>query len=306
MDPTLLPKLLDEIRVRHPRSLPGVEEARRVDPERFAAIAEMYLEWLVRARGEEAIPKAVDAFAHFSTDVNLAQARYEAEGRYANTSYAGRYEELYSRRERMDDYLWGVYLTNFLWAHHTEICLFYHDRFLSRLGPGAEIVELAPGHGGWGVWALSRVPGSRLRGFDVSPSSIAISRSVATAAGVAGRAEYAERDVLKMAEMPEGTADAIICCFLVEHLENPADLLAVIARLLRRSAPAFLTGAITAAQDDHIHEFRRESDLVRLCEEGGFRVLETLSVNPRRTLPKARFLPRSMALVIQKRVNDLW
>ena len=65
-----------------------------------------------------------------------------------------------------------------------------------------------------------------------------------------------------------------------------------------------MTGALTAAQVDHIYEFRRESELVAMSEEHGLRVLETLSAAPKRTLPKARFVPRSMALIVQKRAND--
>ncbi len=66
------------------------------------------------------------------------------------------------------------------------------------------------------------------------------------------------------------------------------------------AACAFITGVLTAAQIDHIYEFREESELVRMCELNGLRVLETLSASPRRTLPKARFLARSMALLVQK------
>ena len=42
---------------------------------------------------------------------------------------------LYTEAESMDDYLLGVYLTNFLWAHHAEICFRYEDSFLRRLRP---------------------------------------------------------------------------------------------------------------------------------------------------------------------------
>ena len=35
----------------------------------------------------------------------------------------------------------------------------------------------------------------------------------------------------------------------------------------------------------------------------GLRVLETLSTNPKRLLPRARFVPRSMALLVQKPVS---
>jgi hypothetical protein len=45
---------------------------------------------------------------------------------------------------------------------------------------------------------------------------------------------------------------------------------------------------------------------VKMCEDHGLRVLATLSANPARTLPKARYMPRSMALLVQKRINDIY
>ena len=266
----------------------------------------MFLGWAVRARGEDALPSMVAAFVAFTHEANCAQARYEVDGHYLHSSFAECYEECYGQDRFMEDYLWGVYLTNFLWAHHVDIALFYEDRFLSRLSPSSELVEIAPGHGGWGVWALSQLRAALLKGYDISPRSIGIARSVAAAAGVAARSRYEERDALDLDRMPAESADACICSFLVEHLEEPERLFCVVHDLLRPHGCAFITGALTAAQIDHIAEFRRESELVLLCEKHGLRVLEALSVNPRRTLPGARFLPRSIALLVTRRVNDIW
>jgi ubiquinone/menaquinone biosynthesis C-methylase UbiE len=301
-----LPKLFSYIDQRHPRSLRGVEEARAVSPSRFDEIAEMFLTWLVTDRGEEAIPIAADAFVQFSTDVNLAQARYEADGHYANKSFAEVYADHYSHNETMSDYLWGIYLTNFLWAHHTEICLFYRDYFLSKLPASSALVEIAPGHGGWGVWALSVLPQATLRGFDISPSSIEIATGVSRAAGFGERATYTEKNCLDLTQVPAASADGVICSFLVEHLEKPEELYAVVNHLLKPHGIGYITGALTAAQVDHIYEYRYESELVKHCEDQGLRVLATLSAAPRRILPRAQFLPRSMALIVQKRKTDLF
>jgi ubiquinone/menaquinone biosynthesis C-methylase UbiE len=203
----------------------------------------------------------------------------------------------------MEAYLWGVYLTNFLWAHHAEIAMFYQDRFLSSVGPESEIVEIAPGHGGWGVWALDSIRGASLKAFDISPASIQIASSVAKAAGVSSRVEYQERNALDLAQVSAQSADAVICSFLVEHLEDPGQLFAVIHHLLRPGGVAYLTGALTAAQVDHIYEFRFESELVRMAEANGLRVTETFSGNPRRVLRGAQFVPRSMALIMRRRVG---
>jgi len=305
MSDSRIQQLISDIRLRHPRSARGVDEARAVDPDRFDALGDRFLGWLAAAKGEEGILTAVDAYVRFSTGVNLAQARYEADGHYENKTYDECYQSLYNQKEEMDDYLWGIYLTNFLWAHHMEISLFFQDRFLSKLPADATLIELAPGHGGWGVWALDELPAARLSGYDISPSSIAIARSLADAAGVGSRATYVEKSALDLAGLSTNVASACICSFVVEHLEQPLQLFAGIEHLLKVGGRAFITGALTAAQIDHIYEFREESELVRMCEQNGLRVLESLSVAPRRTLPKARFLPRSMALLVQKRQPGL-
>lgn len=294
-------QLLAFVAEHHPRALRGIEEAREVDPEAWTATAEQFLGWAAAVHGELGWQaRCIDAFVQFSSDVIMAQARYEADGRYEHESFEACNASVYSQREVMDDYLWGVFLTNFLWAHHMELSLFFRDRFLKALPGAPQMVEIAPGHGGWGVWALRNRPDARLQGFDISPSSIAIASSVAAAAGVADRVTYTQRNALDLGSMPKASADAVICSFLIEHLEQPAKLVEVMAHLTKPGGRAYLAGAITAAQVDHIYEFRHESELVLMCEAAGFRVTETLSVAPRRTLPRARFLPRSMGLILQR------
>lgn len=285
---------------QHSRSLEAIKQAEAIDPERFHAIAGQSLRWLYTARGEQGFYDAIDAYVQFSTEVVMAQLQYERDGHYAHRSYQDCYDNLYSQRERMDSYLWGVFLTNFAWAHHFEISLFYLDRFLARLTDSKQLYELAPGHGGWGVWALSQLPQAQLTGIDISPSSLVITQAIAKAAGVMVRSEYREKNVLELQQEPTPNADACICNFLIEHLETPEKLLATMHHIVKPNGLAFLSGAITAAQIDHIYEFKHESELVVLAEQHGFRVLETFSGNPRKTLPNAQFIPRSMALILQK------
>lgn len=153
---------------------------------------------------------------------------------------------------------------------------------------------------------MAHLPGASLEGYDISPQSIQIANAVAKAAGVDGRAKYVEKDALDLEKVQAESANACICSFLVEHLENPQHLYKVIHHLLKPGGTAFITGALTAAQVDHIYEYRYESELVMMCEKAGLRVLETLSANPMRTLPKAKFMPRSMALLVQKRRNEIY
>ncbi|MBU0550597.1 methyltransferase domain-containing protein [Myxococcota bacterium] len=288
----------------HPRAMRGLHEARAVDPDRFDVITQRLLGWAQGVLGERLFERAMGAFTRFSEGVALSQARYERDGRYENSSYAEMNARLYGQRQEMDDYLWGVYLTNTLWAHHMDLTLFYLDRFVARLPPSAHIVELAPGHGGWGLLALERRPLARLEGFDISPSSLAIASALAAQAGFEGRASYAVEDALALVNGPAARASHCVCNFLVEHLETPARLLASMAHVLAPGGRAFFSGALTAAQVDHIYEFKLESELVLLAEAAGFRVLESLSVTPQRALKRARYAPRSMSLILQKKTHE--
>jgi len=293
-------QLLDYVDRQYPQFIQGIKESIAYAPERFEHIAGQYLSWVLIARGKDAIELSVDAFVQFTTDVNFAQARYEASEHYENTSFDEVYKNHYSQTAQMDDYLWGVYLTNFLWVHHLEICLFFENRFLARLSNQPSIVEIAPSHGGWGVWTLHQITDANLQGYDISPSSIAIASSVAKAAGVDTRVSYQERDALDLKCLNANIADAVICSFLIEHLEEPTKLFAVVNRILKPGGIAFITGALTAAQVDHIYEIRHESEMLAMAESQGLRVRESLSTNPKRLFPKAKFVPRSMAMLVQK------
>ena len=75
---------------------------------------------------------------------------------------------------------------------------------------------------------------------------------------------------------------------------------------LENKGYAFITGALTASEVDHIYEFRRESEIVLMAEEAGFRVVSMYSAAPSSHPDSYRFLPRSLALILQKRKNDIW
>lgn len=306
MNGNLVDLLFDDVKRRHPRSLQGMIESRDQAPAQFARIAGTFLEWFAAARGAARLPHAADAFARFCSDVNMAQGRYELDGHYENKTFAECLASVYGHDETMTEYLWGVYLSNFLWSHHLDLMLFFEERFLAFLKPEGKIVEIAPGHGGWGLWALHNRPGLTLTGFDVSPASMKIAGALAKGAGLEQRARYEERNAMDLHALPSPQAQACICCFLVEHLEAPRELFKAMAHVTEPGGLVFFTGALTAAQVDHIYEFRLESELIVMAEQAGFRVLESRSVAPARILKNATFLPRSMALVMQKKTHDTW
>jgi 2-polyprenyl-3-methyl-5-hydroxy-6-metoxy-1,4-benzoquinol methylase len=291
-------QLLSYMEEKHPRLIGSVREAEQVDPIWFRRVTNQLLEWSAGVVDGDGIQVVADGYAQFNSDVNWAQGHYEVDGEYENKSYTEVYESHYNQKETMEAYLWGVCFANVLRPHHVELGVHWETRFLSRLQNETEIIEIAPGHGAWGLLALDHVPGSSLRGFDISETSVATSRAMAHAAGLSSRTSYEVRDALDLERLEPQSADAVICSFVLEHLEEPEKIFAATRHLLRTDGVAFITGGLESAQVDHIYEFHRESELVVMAESQGCRVLETASFHPSRNLRNARFLPRSMTLIV--------
>lgn len=290
-------RLLEYFSEQHPLLIGGIHESRTSNPDLFDRLASMFMGWAEDSYGESAITTIGQAYESFTLAVNFAQARYEAAGRYVNKSSPELYAELYGQKTEMTSYILGVYATNFLWSHHLDLADLFESRFISRLNGTMKLVELGSGHGGWGLWASSKVTGLALTGIDISPTSVEVASRLATAAQLNSKAIYLEGDATDTsAATPE--YDAAISCFLLEHLEEPLKLFNSIASRVKPGGLGFVTAALTAAQIDHIYEFKKESELVVMAEAAGFRVLETRCAAPLRTLRGAKFIPRVMALTL--------
>jgi SAM-dependent methyltransferase len=307
MSPDRTQRLLSLFASRHPAFAKAAERAFGEEPGLFRELAEPMLEWAEALLGPEHERVLLDGYAEFVVDVNRCQWHYERSGRYAHQRYAEVFEATYNDPAFMESYHWGVYATTFLWRHHLEIYRLFRDSFLARLARGAgagRLLDLGCGSGIWHLLFLRRLPAWQATAVDISETSIATARGMAEAIGRPLQIRHVLQDALTF--QVEEPLEAAVSCFLMEHLERPQDLLCRLAQSLIPGGLAFVTCALTAAETDHIFEMRRESEPIELAEAAGFRVLACVSAAPDDTPAERRFLPRSMALVLQRRRGEIW
>jgi SAM-dependent methyltransferase len=300
----------DFLRLFEERKPVFAKEVRRTSeahPDLFVEFAAPMLRWARAALGEGFAEQLIEGYCTFVVDVNRSQSHYERTGHYRYSNYREVHDATYGSAEFMRLYHWGVFTTTFAWQHHLALCEFFRDAFVRRLqasgGPGA-LVDLGCGSGVWHFLALESLPTWSAAGVDISETSVTATRRMAREVMPNRATTYQRADAITWE--PERGFDAGISCFLLEHLEDPAGLLRNLCRCLKPGGLAFVTCALTAAEIDHIFEFRRESEPVSMAEEAGFRVVETFSSAPSHVLPGRRFLPRSMGLLLQRRQTDSW
>ncbi len=286
------------LKSRHPSMLRGVEEARLIAPELVDCHFEECLVWLVAAFGEGVLTKIADGYAFFTLEVNRAQQAYEIAGKYQVSSFAEANQLVYQQSDYMKNYYWGVFAILFCWSHYVELMQFYLERFVKNLSSG-RLIEIAPGHGAWGILAIIKNQ-MTLEGWDISPASLEMAPMMAVGANVDSRCIYRTADATQV-DHGYGQFDAAVCCFMLEHLEKPGEFLANFAPSLKSGATAFVSLALTAAQTDHIYEFKHESEGIVLAEQAGFELLECRITRPKRLMPNARFVPRVQAMILKKK-----
>ena len=300
-------KFLQQFSAERPAFFTEVNRSAETHERLFYQLAEPMLEWAELTLGPTYVDTLVNGYCVFVTDVNRSQICYEQTGSYVAKSYDDVYEATYDSAAFMSLYHWGVYTTTFGWGHHLRLFDFFQSEFLVRLRehdtPG-KLVDLGCGSGIWHLLALRELPQWQVVAVDVSQTSIKLAKGMCRAIAAGHEVTHIVDDALTF--QPGPPADAGLSCFLLEHLEQPLELLKNLARCLDERSYAFVTCALTAAEVDHIYEFRHESEVVRMVEDAGFRVTAMLSAAPTRVPVSSRFLPRSMALVVQKRKNEIW
>ncbi len=284
---------------------PSIAKNQQCNRELFEELGSLMIGWAVKYLGSDYRKVLADGYVSFVTEVNKSQVKYEARGYYLNKSYEDVFRSVYNNSSHMNLYHWGVYTTTFAWEHHLKLYRFFRDFFLPLLNPEEGVLlDLGAGSGIWSLLFLHNLQNWKCDGIDISQTSVALANNMAEKNGFPRRVQYKVQDALLYSA--EYKYDSCISCFLLEHLENPILLIKNIAKNIAVGGYAFITGALTAAEIDHITEFKYESELVKMAEESGFRVVATYSAAPKSYPAESHYLPRSMALILQKKRNDLW
>jgi SAM-dependent methyltransferase len=108
---------------------------------------------------------------------------------------------------------------------------------------GSSVLEVGCGVGAQTLTLARRSPGARFLSIDISAASIAEASRRVEAAGISN-VELRQADLFDSALDPD-PFDHVFVCFVLEHIERPAEALAVLRRLLRPG------GGITVIEGDH-------------------------------------------------------
>ena len=108
---------------------------------------------------------------------------------------------------------------------------------------GSRVLEVGCGVGAQTTTLATRSPGARFTAVDVAADSIARARRRVEAERL-DNVEFRQSDLFDLPS-PDGAFDHVFVCFVLEHLDRPAEALSILGEQLRPD------GTITVIEGDH-------------------------------------------------------
>jgi SAM-dependent methyltransferase len=217
----------------------------------------------------------LSGYAEFCTDAIRSHIYFEKHGCYQASNYDEVDSACYQNKEFMDRrYLPGLYLSHFIWPHHYKMLLNYRDSFLSRICDD-EInlfYEIGTGCGIYSQLTLARLPQSQGLGIDISQSSLNFTNRIMRANNLEGRYAVSNQNILNspMAEK----ADFVICQELLEHLEDPDQMVSRLFDSVKSGGWGYITAAINAGHIDHIYLYRKPEEVEAQITAAGWEIVD--------------------------------
>lgn len=221
--------------------------------------------------------QAVEAYAKTCFEFMTLQSEFLKSGHYASSSQSNLESFIYSKPQTMKYYLVGLLLTYIWWENHFKILdYFFETKKLMKIGDTH--LEIGVGHGLFAEFLDLTQATTRYIGVDISQSSIDLASSISSVRRKNASINYLLADATKEGSLPKEWASFVICCEVLEHVEEPKDLLRCINSSMAPEGILFLTTVCNLEAIDHIYQFEDVDSIREMIINAGFEILSDINL----------------------------
>lgn len=264
--------LLEKIEAKNPehaaklrKNLEGMDSTYFEMAGRFYSNYDAYLQ-----REAQTLDFGISRYLKLCADMTDERIKFMATGKYSSTSFEEVEKRVYGNTDTMTYHMHGLVLGQFLWFEQYERIKFFCDRIQHYAGdkPG-KYLEIGGGHGLYMMEALRHLTAyNRFDLVDISESSLQLAKGIINDP----RVNYYLKNIFDFTESDK--YDFITMGEVLEHLEDPLQILKKIATLIGDTGRAYLTTPVNSPMIDHIYLFNHEQEIRDLFREAGLEIVE--------------------------------
>ena len=221
---------------------------------------------ILRSEGKT-LDYAIDCYLQMIADMNSETVEFLRSGKYTSSTFQEVNERVYARPEIMEYYMHGLILSQFLWKHHYGMFDYFITHFPKYARSAKTYLEVGVGHG----FLLSKAIAildvtTRVTAVDISETSIKLAKRFVNN----DRVDYRLQDILTFDD--DRKFDFIVLGEVLEHVEQPLELLVKLHGLLAPDGVFYFTTPTNAPAIDHIYLFNTVDEVRDMVERAGFHV----------------------------------
>ncbi len=228
-------------------------------------------------------------------------------GRYRYSLLSDVINEVYNNATFMQSYMIGLTISDFLWPQHLKISRYFDER-ISEI-KGDRYLEIGPGFGFFFLKAIRRGRFNNYIGCDLSETSAGWTNKYLEYLGINKCASVKNLDFFSFSTQEK--FDFIVMGEVLEHVENPLEMLKKASDNLSSNGLVFATVPINAPMIDHIYLFNSLESVFDMVKEAGFVVDEyiattegevtlDLAIEQKRCIIVAMFLRRDNRILLNR------
>lgn len=232
--------------------------------DRFAAI-------VLKIVGAE-LSEFVECYQWKCQQILQEEIHFRRYGSYRLSTFDEANAAVYSNPEFMRRYLSGILITQLFWANRSQALLNFVGPFLAANPPGYRHLEVGPGHGLY-LYAASQDPNCQSAvGWDVSQTSLEMTRHTFKVLGLERAVELMIRDA-RQPVPPDGQLfDSAIINEVLEHVEQPSELLAALKQHMKPGGRIFIGFPVNSPAPDHIYLADSPEAVEKIVEDAGLEI----------------------------------
>jgi ubiquinone/menaquinone biosynthesis C-methylase UbiE len=219
------------------------------------------------------IDYGVDCYMKMIADINYETVQFFRTGEYSSKTFDEVNQRVYNNPWVMEYYVHGILLSQFLWAHHYNILLFFNKIIKEYSQRITNYLEVGGGHGLYASEAI-KIVGNRANYtvVDISPSSLDIAKKMIDN----DKVSYVHSDIFHY--NPTVRYDFITMGEVLEHVEQPVKLLEKLNTLLTPEGRLFITIPTNGPTIDHIYLFKNAAEIREVISAGGFAIEKEFTI----------------------------
>lgn len=243
----------------------------------------------------------VEAYLFVNQMITEERYYFVKHGKYRNTTFAEVNRQVYQNQEYMTRYMTGLTIFDNILPQYIEN-IRYFERFITKIEKQKYYLEIGPGFGQFLLRAINSRKWDEYLAVDVSLTSVKRCQQFLNYSGVKEeKISIINQDFFQF--NMHRTFDCVVCCEVLEHIEEPLQMLKKICDLLSEKGTAFVTTVINTPTIDHIYWFASVQEVLELVKKAGFEVEDYFCATiGNMSLEKAekRKLPVNIALLLKK------